>query len=221
MTDFGISGAGAKAQIRPGGGFRQTFDSGFSDEYENAGAVAAATAGKQTAQQAAVLGQTGVTQQQAAAGLNQARAVSGELGQAQTNPRRVSNLKDELLIRPSKDVFNTLKSFFDIDRLLNINPNDSPEKKAKKATIARNWQKLTSEEQAYVRQKFQEEQSKKQEELQAEQRKKEKEAELAQEVSLIPPSSPKRGPLELVGSQKQQTAALLQNRRTQLVQVDS
>ncbi len=220
MADFGAFNTGTKMQIRPDGGFRQTFDSGFSDEYENSNA-AAATANKQTAQQTSVLGQTGVTKQQAAANANQAGEVSSEFGKYHDNPRRVTNLKDELFVRPSKDIVNTLKSFFDIDLLLKINQNDSPEKKIKKAKIARNWQQLTSEEQAYVRQKFQEEQNQKQKELQAEQRKKEEEAKLAKETTIIPPSSPKKGPLELIGSKKQQTATLLQSRRTQLTQVDS
>lgn len=219
MSSFGSSGGGAKSQIRPGGGFRQSFGS-FSDEHENENAVASATAQKQTAQQSSVLGQSGVAKQQAAAtGAGQTPLASHEAAQQQSPPRNVTNLGEELVTRPTKDILNTFKSFFDLNALLGINPGDSPEKKAKKQKVAQNWQKLTSEEQAYIQQKFQEEQQKKQREQQEEQQKKEEEAKQNEE-SIAPPSSPQKGPVGPSGSKKQQTATLMQNRRTQMTQAD-
>jgi len=222
MPGFNAPHAGAKTQIRPGGGFRQSFGSGFSDEYENSNAASAASAQKQATQQASVLGQQGVAKQQAVAnGAGQTPlALSSETAKQQTPPREISNLGEELLKRPVTDILQTGKSFFDLHALLGINPEDSPENKAKKQKIAQNWQKLTSEEQAFVQKQYQEEQQKKQQEQQAEQEKKEKEAEKAEQQSIAPPSSPQKGPVGLTGSKKQQTSQLLQNRRTQMTQAD-
>ena len=47
MPGLGAPGAGAKPQMRPGGGFRQSFGDGMSDEHEDSGAAAAAAAQKQ------------------------------------------------------------------------------------------------------------------------------------------------------------------------------
>ncbi len=220
MPGFGSPGAGAKMQMRPGGGFRQTFGD-FSDEHEDSGAAASAAAQKQAAQQSSVLGQSGVAKQQAAAaGAGQTPLASSEVSKQQTPPRNITNLGEELVARPAKDIFNTVKSFFDLNALLGINPEDPPEKKAKKQKIAQNWQKLTGEEQAYIQQKFQEDQQKKQHELQEEQQKKEEEERQASEESIAPPSSPKRGADAPAGNKKQQTSQLMQNKRTQMSQAD-
>ncbi len=223
MSSFGSPKAGAKTQMRPGGGFRQTFGSGFSDEHESAAALNSATAQKQIAQQSSVLGQQGVAKQQAvASGTGQTPLASpdGQQQQAPPNPRNIANLGEELVLRPAKDIVNAFKSFFDLNALLGINTEDPPEKKAKKQKIAQNWQKLTQEEQAYVQQKYQEEQQKKQQEMQEEQQRKEEEARQAEEQSIAPPSSPKKGPVGPSGNKKQQTAQLMQNKRTQMSQAD-
>jgi hypothetical protein len=220
MSGFGSPGAGAKMQMRPGGGFRQTFGN-FSDEHEDSGAAASAAAQKQAAQQSSVLGQSGVAKQQAAnAGAGQTPLASGEASKQQAPPRNITNLGEELIARPVKDIFNTVKSFFDLNALLGINPEDPPEKKAKKQKIAQNWQKLTSEEQSYIQQKFQEDQQKKQHELQEEQQKKEEEERQASEESIAPPSSPQKGANAPSGNKKQQTSQLMQNKRTQMSQSD-
>lgn len=221
MSGLGGSRAGAKTQMRPGGGFRQTFGSGFSDEHENAAASSSSASQKQNAQQAAVLGQAGLAKQQAiAAGAGQTPLATPEGQKQAPAPRNISNLGEELLLRPIKDIANTFKSFFDLNALLGINTEDPPEKKAKKQKIAQNWQKLTQEEQAYVQRKYQEEQQKKQQEMQEEQQRKEEEARQAEEQSIAPPSSPKKGPVGPAGNKKQQTAQLMQNKRTQMSQVD-
>ena len=219
MSGFGM-GSGAKSQARPGGGFRQSFGS-FSDEHEDANANSAASAQKQAAQQSSVLGQSGLAKQQAAAaGAGQTPLASHEAAGTQAPPpRNVTNLGEELAVRPAKDILNTFKSFFDLNALLGINPGDTPEKKAKKEKIAQNWQKLTSEEQGYIQQKFQEDQQKNQQELREEQRKKEEEAQ-ANEQAIAPPSSPKRGPADQGGSKKAKTNQLMQTKRTQMSQVD-
>jgi len=221
MPGLSAPHAGAKTQIMPGGGFRQSFGSGFSDEYENSNAASAAAAQKQATQQSSVLGQQGVTKQQAIEeGAGKTPLASNEAAKQQTPPREVTSLSEELITRPAKDILQTGKSFFDLNALLGINSEDSPEKKAKKQKVAQNWQKLTSEEQAFVQQAYQEEQQKKQQEQQAEQERKEKEERESEEQSIAPPSSPRRGPVGLSGSQKQQTSQLLQNRRTQMTQGD-
>lgn len=221
MSGFGGPGAGAKMQTRPGGGFRQSFGN-FSDEHEDANAMSSAAAQKQTAQQSSVLGQQGLAKQQAAAaGAGQTPLASPESKQQEAPPpRNISNLGEELIARPAKDILNTFKSFFDLNALLGINPGDTPEKKAKKQKIAQNYQKLTQEEQAFVQQEFQRTQQKKQKELQEEQAKKEEEERQAQEQSIAPPSSPQRGANAPAGNKKQQTSQLMQNKRTQMSQSD-
>jgi hypothetical protein len=221
MSGLGTPHAGAKTQVRPGGGFRQSFGSGLSDEHESELASQALASQKQATQQASVLGQQGVAKQQAIqGGAGQTPLASNEVAKQQTPPREVTNLGEELIKRPIKDILQTGKSFFDLNALLGINPEDSPEQKAKKQKIAHNWQQLTSEEQAYVQRQYQEEQQKKQQELQIEQEQKEKEAKEAEEQVIAPPSSPHKGPVGLTGSKKQQTSQLLQNRRTQMTQAD-
>ncbi len=222
MPGLGMHSAGAKTQMRPGGGFRQSFGSGLSDEHENSAASSAAAAQKQAAQQSSVLGQQGVAKQQAAAaGAGQTPLASPEAAkQQQTPPRAISNLGEELIKRPAKDIFDTFKSFFDLNAMLGINPGDTPEEKAKKQKISQNWQKLTQEDQAYVQRKYQEEQQKKQQELQEEQARKEEEARQADAQAIAPPSTPRKGPAAPSGNKKQQTSQLLQTKRTQMSQAD-
>lgn len=220
MPGLGMASAGAKQQVRPGGGFRQSFGN-FSDEHENAAAASAAATQKQAAQQSSVLGQQGVAKQQAvAAGAGQTPLASPEAKQQQAPPRSVGNLGEELIKRPAVDIINTFKSFFDLNAMLGINPGDTPEQKTKKQKVARNWQKLTQEEQAFVQQEFQKNQQKKQQELQEEQARKEEEARQAQAQAIAPPSSPKKGPVGPGGNKKQQASQLIQNKRTQMSQAD-
>lgn len=220
MLGLGMAGAGAKQQVRPGGGFRQSFGN-FSDEHENAAAAGAAATQKQAAQQSSILGQQGVAKQQAAAaGAGQTPLASPEVKQQQTPPRNISNLGEELIKRPAVDILNTFKSFFDLNAILGINPGDTPEQKTKKQKVAQNWQKLTQEEQAFVQQEFQKNQQKKQQELQEEQARKEEEARQADAQAIAPPSSPKKGPIGPGGNKKQQASQLMQNKRTQMSQAD-
>lgn len=221
MPGLGLGGGGAKMQTRPGGGFRQSFGN-FSDEHEDAAALQRAGAQKQTAQAASVLGQTGVAKQQAAAnGAAQTPLANPEAAaQAPVQPRAISNVGEELIVRPLKDIWQTFASFFDLNKLLGINTEDPPEKKAKKQKIAQNWQKLTQEEQAFVQQKYQEELQRKQREQQEEQARKEEEARQAEEQAIAPPSSPHKGPMAPTGNKKQQTSQLMQNKRTQMSQAD-
>lgn len=220
MPGLNAPHAGAKTQMRPGGGFRQSFGSGLSDEHESEMSSSASASQKQAAQQSSILGQQGVAKQQAVAGgAGKTPLASSEVAKQQTPPREVTSLGEELFKRPLKDFWQTSKSLFDLNTLLRINSADSPEKKAKKQEIGQNWQKLTSQEQAYVQKKYQEDQQTKQQEQQAEQEKKEKEAQ-EEEQTIAPPSSPQKGPVGLTGSKKQQTSQLLQNRRTQMTQAD-
>lgn len=221
MPGLGVPGAGARSQIMTSGGLRQSFGSGLSDEHENESAMASAAAQKQAAQQSSVLGQQGVAKQQASNnGAGQTPLAANEVENQRTPPRQVSSLGEELVKRPAKDILETAKSFFDLNKILGINPGDTPEKKAKKSKIAQNWQKLTQEEQAFVEKQYQEEQQKKQKEAQEEQERKEEEAKKAEEESIAPPASPQKGPVGLAGNKKQQTSQLLQQRRTQMSQAD-
>ena len=154
MPGLNTPHAGAKTQMRPGGGFRQSFGSGFSDEHESSMAANAMAAQKQATQQSSDLGQQGVAKQQAVTeGAGQTPLAANEVDKQQTPPREVTSLGEELIKRPIKDILQTGKSFFDLNDLLGINPEDPPEKKAKKQKIDHNWQKLTSEEQAFIKRK--------------------------------------------------------------------
>ena len=145
---------GAKTQIRPGGGFRPSFDNSLNESHMDDAAMQASGQQKQASQQGSVLGQQGAVQQLAQQqGAGQTPLAVPEKSNP---PRDVSDLKTEGK-RFAKDIVDAGKSIFDVYQILNIKAEDSPEKQAKKEKVAKEWQKLTEKEQSFVQQKYQEE----------------------------------------------------------------
>ena len=215
MPGLGGPGApgGAKAQVRPGGGFRQSFDTSLNEGHMDDAAMQASGQQKQAGQQGSVLGQQGVAQQLAKQqGAGQTPLANPD---KQTPAREVSDIQTETK-RFGKDIVYAGKSIFDVYQILNIKVEDSPEKKAKKEKIAKEWQKLTEKEQNYFQQKYQEEMKRKQAEEEEKEAKKKKEKEEKEEI-IAPPSSPKKG----FGANKKQNAqTMMQRRRTNMSQAD-
>ena len=134
-------------------------------------------------------------------------------------PREVGGFKDELINRPLKDIKKGLSSFFDIQVLLRINTEDTPEEQAKKRSMHQRFGKLTEEQQQIAQRKYQEEMQKKKVEKEEEEQKKQEEEE-RQQSSIVAPSSPKKGPIGPASGQskKQKTQNLLQQSRQGLSQ---
>lgn len=215
MPGLGGPGAkgGPKAQVRPGGGFRPSFDSSLNEGHMDDAAMQASGQQKQAGQQGSVLGQQGVAKQLAQQqGAGQTPLANPD---KQAPAREVSDIKTEAK-RFGKDIIDAGKSIFDVYQILNIKVEDDPEKKAKKEKVAKEWQKLTEKEQGYIQQKYQEEMKRKQAEEEEKEAKKKKEAE-EQDQPITPPSSPQKGHQ---GSGKQKAKANVQRRRTTMTQAD-
>lgn len=134
----------------------------------------------------------------------------------QNKSREVGSLKEELLVRPVKDIAQGLASIFDIKSILGINEiQDTPEEQMKKKQLHQRFQKLTQEEQQYAQQKYQQEMQKKKQKEEEEKIKKKRE-EQAKNQAIAPPSSPKKGPVGPGGSRKQKAEAKLEMDRKTL-----
>ena len=215
MPGLGGPGApgGAKAQVRPGGGFRPSFDSSLNEGHMDDAAMQASGQQKQASQQGSVLGRQGAAQQLAQQqGAGQTPLANPD---KQTPAREVSDIQTEAK-RFGKDIIDAGKSIFDVYQILNIKVEDSPEKKAKKEKIAQGWQKLTEKEQSFIQEQYQAEMKKKQAEEEEGEAKKKKEEEKKEE-SIVPPSSPQKG----FGANKKQNAqTMMQRKRTNMTQAD-
>ena len=218
MPALGASGGGAKTQTRPGGGFRQSFGGNPGEAHLDEAAMQALGQQKQQQQQASVLGQQGAAKQLAQNQGAGQTPLSGIPNQEQQTPREVSSLKDELIKRPIKDITETFKAFFNLDRLLGINSGDTAEDKAKKQKLSQRWQKLTQEEQEFAKQKYQQELQKKQEEEREKEQKKQEEEAKKQE-SLPMPQGRQTGFQGFAGqSGKQKAQSMVQRQRTTMSQ---
>lgn len=197
-----------QTQIRPGGGFRDAFEGELEQPHTNSNAVQAAVSNKQQGQQGSVAGQQGAAKQLAA--LQQGAGQTPLAQPQESNPARpVASIPEELLIRPVKDAADVLASFFDINRLLHIEANNSPADKQRKQQIAANWQRLTADEQAEVQRQFQETMQKKQREEQEREEREEAATKAQAEQPITPPSSPKRGFQGL--NAKKKASTIIQN----------
>ncbi len=182
---------------RPGGGFNQGMGA-FNEEMD-----------QQSMQTA--LQQKALTQQQS---VTPTQAAAASQGPAQ--PREVGTLTEELLQRPAKDVAEGLVSFFDLHKLLNINPEtDTPEEQAQKRQMHQRYQEMTEAEKAEAQKNAKMAMEQKQHDLQVEEQK--KQAEAQQDKQLNIPTGKKDGP---VGpgqkSHKQDMVAKLQHDRKTL-----
>lgn len=206
-----------------GGGLNAGF--GGLNEHLDENALQQAMGQKQLGQQATSQQQSvnaGQGGQKALTDLSKLQAMDGmqpdalqQAGGAR-KARAVGTLPEELVFNPIKDVVAGLKSIFDINALLGINPaTDSPEEKAKKQKMHQRWQKLTQEEQQVAQQRYQEEMQRKQTE-EEEKMLKQQQAEDARANAIQAPSSPQKGPKGPGGSKKQKAVTKMQNDRKQL-----
>lgn len=230
---LGSMGGGSKPRPQaPAGGMGQM--GGFGEAFEEQQSMMQSMSQKQSSQQAAAPVQQSIAQGQgggAAAtdfGANEAAmqqmqkaaggGLPGQPGQAQVPPkppREVGSFTDELLKRPAADIFEGLKSFFDLNALLGINPaTDTPEEQAKKRQIHQRYQQLTQDEQQEAQRQYQEEMERKQKEEQEAEEKRRRKAQESQTIEA--PSGQKKGPDAGGGSKKQKAQTKLQNDRKQL-----
>jgi len=202
-----------KVAARQSGGFRQGFGH-FNEEHLEQAASTSVVQQKQLTQQ------TTQTSQPTAGKAGQPGSTPPTTVQAATNlpPREVSTFKDELIDRPVEDIVQGVKKIFSLHDVLNINSGDTPEEQEKKKILNQRFEKLTAEQQEVAKKRFQEEMQKKKETEEEEQRKQTKEEE-AQDVTLAPPSSPRKGPIGLFGSKKQKAQQILQRDRQSLGRV--
>lgn len=197
----------AGAVTRQSGGMRQSFGgmSGLDSEKMEQQAMGGAMQQK-TAQQ-----QAGATPTQSAQAQS---SLAQQQGQPPPPPRELSSISEELLKRPVKDVWGGLRSLFDLNTLLEINPGDTPEEQARKKQLHQRFQQLTEAEQQEAKKRYQQELQRKQA---AEKEKQEKEQQRQQQAQAgaLPSvgKTSKRGTALMGGSQKKKAAARLAHDR--------
>ncbi len=200
---------GAGAVTRQSGGMRQSFGgmSSFDGERMEQQAIQGAT------QQKAVQQQSGST------GTSSSDQHNSSQANTHTPPREMGSLTDELVKRPAKDVAQELKGFFDLNSLLEINQEDTPEEQAKKRQLHQRFQQLTQSEQKVAQEKYERELQKKQQEerlkQQEEEEQRQKDATVMPEVGKVS----RRGTALMGGSQKKKAAARMAHDRQRIGKV--
>lgn len=201
-----------------GGGFGEHLDENAMQQAMGQKQLAQQATNQQSALQAGQGGgkaQTDFSQLQSEAGLDGLQQTQAGNPSQQPKPRPVGTLAEELVARPVQDVIAGIKSLFDINALLGINPQtDSPEDQARKQKMHQRWQQLDQEQQQVAQQKYQQEMQKKQAEEEEKQRRQQEAAAANQTIQA--PSSPKKGPEGPGGSKKQKAVTKLENDRKQL-----
>ncbi len=166
-------------------------------------------------------------EQQAMQGATQQKAIQQQAGntgtkpnpqqnQSQTQPappREVGSFTDELIKRPVKDVAKEISKFFDLNDLLGIKRDDTPEEKARKNKTHQRYQQLTKEEQRVAQEKYQKSLQKKQQEEKIKQQKQQEEQQAQARTLPSVGKTSKRGTALMGGSQKKQAAARLEDSR--------
>lgn len=176
--------SGSTSRPRPGGGFNAGM--GQFGEHLDEEAMKKAMSNKGSQQQGA-----------STSGLPSASSVTKQ----SSGPL---SLTDELLKNPLKDMGNSLKSLADLNTWMGIKPSEEDaQERAHKEIMLKNFNKLTDEEQAVAKQRYQERMKKLQAEEEEKERQKQLKAQQAQE-SLNMPASPQKGPIGpgMSGSQK-------------------
>lgn len=199
---------------RPGGGFSQNFGN-FSDEHLDESAMQQLAQQKSLQQQASTAAQSAKPGAQPSA-QNPLAGMNGLPTGPQAPPREVGTLVDELIRRPAADIVKGLKSLFDINTLLGINTQDTPEQQARKQQLHQRYQQLTQEQQQVAQKKYQTEMQKKKQEKELEEQKKMQEEQKKRQTMVVPKST-KKGPIGPASgtSKKANTAAMLeQDRKT-------
>lgn len=137
------------------------------------------------------------------------------MGQKPSQPRQVTSFKEELIDRPLQDISQELKSFTNLNALLEINPQtDTPDQQAHKQQLHAKWEQLSQEQQQIAAQTYQQEMQRKRtiehdDKVKAEQR-------AAQKTPLAMPSGPNNGPVGPASGNKKKAATtqLQQNRQS-------
>lgn len=174
-------------------------------------------------------------EQQAMQGATQQKAVSQQASntgtkpnpqqnQSQTQqapPREMGSFTDELIKRPAKDVVKEISKFFDLNDLLGIKRDDTPEEKARKNKTHQRYQQLTKEEQRVAQEKYQKSLQKKQQEEKIKQQKQQEEQQAQARTLPSVGKVSKRGTALMGGSQKKQAAARLEDSRKTIGKVAS
>ncbi len=167
------------------------------------------------------------TEQQAMQGATQQKAVQQQASNTGTKPnpqqnqsqsqpappREVGSFTDELIKRPTSDIVKEIGKFFDLNALLGINREDTPEEKAKKTKLHQRYQQLTKEEQRVAQEKYQKALQKKQEEEKIKQQKQQEEQQAQARTLPSVGKTSKRGTALMGGSQKKQAASRLEDSR--------
>lgn len=221
----GPSGGGPRPRMSggfnagPGGGFNEHLDENALQQAMGQKAFSQQASSQQSSLQSGQGGskaQTDFSKLQSGDLPPGMEGLAGGAGTKAPKPREVGSFKDELLVRPVQDVIKGLKSLFDINALLGVNPQvDSPEEQAKKRQMHQRWQKLDQEQQQVAQANYQKEVQKKQAEEEERMRKAQQE-EAARANAIQAPSSPQKGPKGPGGSKKQKAVTKLQNDRKQL-----
>lgn len=137
------------------------------------------------------------------------------VAQKPIQPRQVSTIQQELIERPLQDISQELKSFVNLNALLEINPQtDTAEEQARKQQLHSRWDQLSQEQQQIAQQTYQREMHRKQLLEQEAQRKAQQQS--VQKSQLALPSSPAKGPVGPASGNKKKAAAtqLQQNRQS-------
>lgn len=195
---------------RPLGGFNQGI--GDFNEHLDENAMQAAVQQKALGQQA-----TSAAQNQTGGSALQMQQPQGQEPAAQPpKPRELGTIPEELVKRPVADIIKGLQSFFDINALLGINPEqDDPQTQARKKQMLQRWQGLNNEQQEYAKKVYQQNLQKKEQAEKEEQMKKE-EAEKRKAQTLVMPSSPSKGAVGPGGQHKPKAVQKLEQDRKSL-----
>lgn len=119
-------------------------------------------------------------------------------------PREVGSLADELIKRPFEDLMDGFKSLADLNMWLGIEPTEEEQQeRARKEVILKNYNRLTDEEQAIVKQKYQERMQRMQAEEEEKHRRQQLEAQ-QKHATIQVPTKAASGPVGpgMSGSQK-------------------
>ncbi len=204
---------GPKAAARPGGGFRPQGFGHFNEEHLEQAATSGAVQQKQ-------LGQQGAQSSQPQAKTPTPQPQHGQQGkQPAPAPREVSDVADEVVKRPVKDVLKGLKSLFDLNSIVGINPGETPEEQQRKKAAHHRYEQLDADQQKVAKQLFEKEMQKKQQEEEEKEQKKQAEKEKDSQP-IAAPSSPKKGPVGMAGmSKKQKATTMLEQQRQSIGRV--
>lgn len=175
---------------RPGGGFNPGMGQ-FGEHLD------------ETAMQQAI-GQKALQQQQSSFAKTPQALTAQQKNLKPTPPREVGSLTDELIKRPFEDLMDGFKSLADLNMWLGLEPTEEQQQeRARKEVILKNFNRMTDEEQAIVKQKYQERMQRMQAEEEEKQRRQQIETQ-QQHASIQVPTKAASGPVGpgMSGNQK-------------------